>query len=259
MKIEIPNWDKYNPRNDAKRWSWFRFENDFFDDESLCDLTGTQKLLLVYLFTRRNKAATLIFSINPRHAAQRTDISPEDIVIAIEAIASAKIIRIHPDDPNVSVRGRTDPYAGERMCTLRTDVTDVTDVTDETNVTNETDDPLNSDLAADLALASQWLTYAREVTPSIRVNLQNWAGAVRLLRERDGVSRLSLAEMLEFVRGDDFWRDKALSLEGLRKPGRNGLRKFENIRNRMGQEPKRESDDDWVARKERELAEGRLT
>lgn len=97
---------------------------------------------------------------------------------------------------------------------------------------------------ADLDLATHWLEYAKGVTPSLRANVAKWADTVRLLRERDGVPLEEVEQMLLFVREDDFWRDKALSLEGLRKLGRNGLRKFENIRAAM-QRSRPEGDIDW--------------
>jgi hypothetical protein len=253
MRIEIPSWDKYNPRNDAKKWSWFRFENDFFDDESLCDLSGLQRLLLVYLFTRRNKAATLIFTFNPRHAAQRVDASPEEVIAAAQAIAKAGIIRIHPDpqepETYADVRERTDTYVDERIRTLRTDGR--TDDTDDTDDTRQVEDP---ETYADRELAEKWADYAKSVTPSLKVNIAKWTDAVRLLRTRDKLPRVELARMLEFVQGDDFWKDKALSIEGLRKEGRNGLRKFENIRNRMRETPGSVMDDwdEWAAKMEAE-------
>ncbi len=49
MKIEIVNWDKYNPRNDVKHPTWFRFQNNFWMDPAIYPLSPEGKLVWVIL------------------------------------------------------------------------------------------------------------------------------------------------------------------------------------------------------------------
>lgn len=55
IKIEITNWKKYNPRHDRKNYSWFRFQNDFFHDQYVFDLTDNQKLLWIFILCEASK------------------------------------------------------------------------------------------------------------------------------------------------------------------------------------------------------------
>jgi hypothetical protein len=123
------SWEKHNPRNDAKAWSWFRFQNDFFDDPDVFDLPGCQKLLLIYLFTRRNKGAKPVFPVKIKHAARCSSCTEDEIREGLAALVALGKIIVHDGvrertDPNVDVRERTDPFP--------TDVRTVRDGTDET-------------------------------------------------------------------------------------------------------------------------------
>lgn len=112
--------------------------------------------------------------------------------------------------------------------------------------------------ATDMEIAERWRAWALEQMPSLRANLANWADTVRKLREIDKVSSDELERIFQFVRTDDFWRKNAISLDGLRNPGRGGLRKFETIRLQMRETPGKLDDwDEWIAKVDREQAEGR--
>lgn len=98
---------------------------------------------------------------------------------------------------------------------------------DKTRQSSRERDPL------DLALAQRWADYAKTESKTARPNIDEWTDAVRLLRS-DGFTHADLDEMLAFARADDeFWRDKATSLSGLRRRSKNGLLKAENLRNSM--------------------------
>jgi hypothetical protein len=84
-----------------------------------------------------------------------------------------------------------------------------------------------------MELARDWAEYGTYEMPSLRVNLEAWANELRLIEENDKFSMETLRAMLEFVVKDSFWKPNALSVMGLRKEGKNGMRKLENIKNAM--------------------------
>lgn len=127
--VELLSWARYNPRNDAKKWSWFRFQNDFFEDDDVFDLTAHQKLLLIYLFTRRSKAALDVFSVKTRHVSRYLDCSEAEILEGLAALVGLGKIKLNDDvrertDPYADVRERTDPYPTDGQTDVRTNEQD---------------------------------------------------------------------------------------------------------------------------------------
>jgi hypothetical protein len=118
LHVEIVSWNKYNPRADAKKWSWFRFQNDFFDDEDLCDLSAAHLLVFVYLCCYRAKTLSPVFEVKVRHCALKARTSIEDAERAILTLVERGLIVLHAQpsqevpertDPNADVRERTEP------------------------------------------------------------------------------------------------------------------------------------------------------
>lgn len=139
--VEICNWDKYNPRSDAKNWSWFRFQVDFFDDEDLDDLPGSHLLVFIYLCCKRAKSPDRIVELKPRHCAKKARTTVADVELALRSLADLGLVKIHTDT-NADVRERTDTNATgpdtnadvrERPNPFPTDVT----LRNDTDVTNE--------------------------------------------------------------------------------------------------------------------------
>lgn len=132
MKVEIINWDKYNPRNDAKAWSWFRMQNDFLEDPDFDDLLAADLLVFVFLCSCRSKAAKPIFKVSLKQAAERARCSTADVEHALRIFEAQGKIKVHERQTYVNVRERT----------LTPKVTCPTDVRtygrDDTDVTNDT-------------------------------------------------------------------------------------------------------------------------
>ncbi len=55
FSITIPNWQEYNARNDRANYSWFRFQNDFFQNQKLFGLTDSQWILFLILICEVSK------------------------------------------------------------------------------------------------------------------------------------------------------------------------------------------------------------
>jgi len=86
----------------------------------------------------------------------------------------------------------------------------------------------------DLEIARSWKDYRNSTLPWYgRWNEEAQANASRLIRETNGLNKEQMLELLEFVKGDDFWKDKATSLVGLRSVSKNGEQKIVNVLNSM--------------------------
>ncbi len=255
MKIEIVNWDKYNPRTDAKAWSWFRMQNSFFDDPDLFDLGVVELISFVYLCCERSKSGEdPAFKINPRQMAQKCRCKEKDVRHAIDALEAIGRVVVHErrPDPNVHVRPRTDPdvHVPMRPDPRATNVTNVTNETDGTNTTAKQPGPrviartrngralTLAHSEADLAVGRAWLAFALTEMPW-KADDPSWtperfAEHLSALRRATGVSEEGLALLLAFVAKDEFWRKNACSPAGLlKKSARNGERKIDNILVRM--------------------------
>ena len=143
MKIEIVNWDKYNPRSEAKAWSWFRLENDFFDDDDLFDLSASQVLVFLFCCCRRSKAGSSVFKLNPGQAAQKTRTTTDDVLSTLALLVERVKVQIH--EPHVRPRTSTHASVRENTDPSPTNVrTYERNETDGTNETNGSRDPSGS-------------------------------------------------------------------------------------------------------------------
>lgn len=69
LKITVNNWNKFNPRSDVKKPSWFRLEHDIFDMPEFTNFSGSELLAWVYILamaSRENKNG--VVTIFPAHA-----------------------------------------------------------------------------------------------------------------------------------------------------------------------------------------------
>lgn len=58
IEIEIVNWKKYNERGDRTNYTWFRFQNSFFQDQHIWGLNDGHKLLYLFLLCIASKSSS---------------------------------------------------------------------------------------------------------------------------------------------------------------------------------------------------------
>src|SRR5688500_12282464 len=75
MKVKLTRWEKMNARKDVERASWFKFYNDFFEDDDFWPLTSDQKLIWIYVLMLRNKANRDAFNVEPDSVAEKLRVS----------------------------------------------------------------------------------------------------------------------------------------------------------------------------------------
>ena len=100
-------------------------------------------------------------------------------------------------------------------------------------------------LPSDRAVAEDWLAFALEQMPwgakNASWNVEAFAAAIGKCRQTLGMLDTGMAEVLGYIRTDDFWRKVAVSPAGLlERRGKSGLRKIDNIllRIRESEQPK---------------------
>lgn len=257
MIICISSWEKYNPRKrgDTKSSSWFRCQNSFVTDPDFFDYSNDQKMIWIYLLAEASAKMSAEIKINPSLVASVLRIDTPLVIETIEAFQNSGFLTFSADPRRTSSEHAADPQRTRGATYERTN--------ERTN--NKRAKALSGQNPfepkwepCDLHLATRWLEHAKSITPHIKADLHKWADAVRLIREQDKLTLDEVTKLFEWVKDDEFWSRNALSPQAVRGRSKNGLKKIENILARMQENQKAESDDEWVARKERELAEGKI-
>jgi hypothetical protein len=99
--VSIPSWDKYNPRSDRTNYSWFRFENRFFHDQTVFKLGANSKLLVVFVFCEISANAGKPTELNFDYISALLNIRKSQIVkMLVELKVSGLILFDDADLPS---------------------------------------------------------------------------------------------------------------------------------------------------------------
>lgn len=124
VEFEIKNWAKFNPRSDKANYSWFRFENSFFQDQAIFGLTDSQCKILIFCFCEVSKKAGKRVGLKTEYVSAMLGHKESNIIKDFEVLFKGGLL--------TSI-GRPE---GDFV-----PATYVTNDTYETNVTNEHDGP----------------------------------------------------------------------------------------------------------------------
>lgn len=243
MKLTVVNWEKFNPRKDLKRPSWFRFENEFFVDPDFFDLDNGSKLVWIYLLceaSRRNREGKI--DINVGLAASILKLEQTHVSETIKILIEMSVIRPgHEHDPaairtssdeNVPLRDETKRNETRRDETGRDDneTRRGSGGIDSGESTRSPPKPVDqkSDSekkykfdAWDETTAVLMRDAFLEVNPDAKIakkaNIHQWANEFRLMRERDKIDAETIEKVLDWVFKDEFWRVTLKTPGGLRK------------------------------------------
>lgn len=99
--IEIKNWDKYNPRSDAKSTSWFRMSNDFFNDPDFYGQPLVVRLTWIYILCVASKKMSGVVKVNTQQIADSisftgTKFIELEVYMAIQSISHIESIEDGP-------------------------------------------------------------------------------------------------------------------------------------------------------------------
>lgn len=98
--ISLPNWSKFNPRSDRSNYSWFRFENKFFQDQKIFGLTDTQKCLYLFILCLASQENKSDFELDSEFASMFLRSNKDDIIKNLMIIESRGLMtaRCRRDD-----------------------------------------------------------------------------------------------------------------------------------------------------------------
>jgi hypothetical protein len=120
IDLEIVNFDKYNPRGDVKKHSWFRFENALLESADFYSFTGEEIKAFLYLLSQASRKRTGKIRVIPDHAMRACMIKPKDLHAAIAKLEALQVVHVHGTstsrarDAHVALRtdGRTNDTDG---------------------------------------------------------------------------------------------------------------------------------------------------
>lgn len=118
IEIEILNWEKYNPRGDVKKPSWFRFENSLIDDPQYFKWSAEELKALIYILSMASRKNSSRVSLYLEHADDVCNISEVTIRNVLQKMvlkqtltvlkdSRAESARVHVQDPHATGRDGT--------------------------------------------------------------------------------------------------------------------------------------------------------
>lgn len=90
--IKVVNWEKYNPRSDAKKPSWFRLNNNFLSDFVIYSFNLNQKLYWIALLSQISEKNNSNFRLSFTYLKTLTKISAKKQSQAIEIFKKHNLI-----------------------------------------------------------------------------------------------------------------------------------------------------------------------
>ena len=94
MKIKINNWEKYNPRKDVKRPSWFPLSIDWVLDPTFYSFTHCERLAWIYLLSTAKKESNPEISVNFDHAVKAANIPENELKSSIEKLKVLGVVTV---------------------------------------------------------------------------------------------------------------------------------------------------------------------
>lgn len=93
IEVELPQWEKWNPRKDLKTSHWFRLQNTIFDDHQFFDFEHSEILFFIYLMSLASKKQTAKVQINVNHAVRIGRFSKEVILSSLDKLEQLQCVR----------------------------------------------------------------------------------------------------------------------------------------------------------------------
>lgn len=107
IKVQVKNWDKFNPRSDVKSSVWYRQQNDFFNDPTFYKTSPETRLIYIYILCcASKKMAAGIAKINLEMVADQTLIDIQKVQKAIKNLEKLELISLLEGD-EISTRSDT--------------------------------------------------------------------------------------------------------------------------------------------------------
>jgi len=113
MKIEIINWDKYNPRKDLKSMSWFRLESNIAVDPKLHSLTVEGRWLWVCLLSIAAQQMAASFDVDISYLSRISGVKEKSIKAELKKLEGKQLVHVSVRNMNESVRATNENVPNE--------------------------------------------------------------------------------------------------------------------------------------------------
>jgi hypothetical protein len=107
VSLKINNWDKYNPRKDIKRPSWFAMDNEILQDDIVWSLSDAEFRAWIHILCTASKSSSDTITVNFSKAKSFSRIDPKVFAHLIGKLEKHNLIQVFADDTNASVRARS--------------------------------------------------------------------------------------------------------------------------------------------------------
>jgi len=98
VKIIINNFEKHNPPTSKGRCWWFKFANDFFDDDKISLLNSIEKLVWVFFICRASKGTPRgTFLLSRKLIRTHVPEAEKDLIRTLKKFKSLQIVTIKSD------------------------------------------------------------------------------------------------------------------------------------------------------------------
>jgi len=114
VEIEVINWEKYNPRTDRKKSSWFRLENGIAAEPKFFGLSAAQKFIAICLFAEASKKCGATASVNIDWLADQLKVKAQEIHKTIQHLVSSGVVKVSSGVALVSSGCPTNERTNER-------------------------------------------------------------------------------------------------------------------------------------------------
>lgn len=119
MKIEIVNWEKYNPRHDVKHTTWFRLQNTWWMDSAITPLDSDGKVIWLVLLSFASQRSCGVYDLDMTFVSTVTGVPEDKLLVVLNKLKDSGNIKI------ATLRGRyprrTQTLRGRHATDGRTD------------------------------------------------------------------------------------------------------------------------------------------
>lgn len=98
MRVEILNWDRFQPRKDVKAPSWFRLSHSLFEDHEFYDFTHTEIVAWIYILSLASKKSSATVAINQQHVERVGRLKWKEFHVALEKLQFIQCILVEYTD-----------------------------------------------------------------------------------------------------------------------------------------------------------------
>lgn len=92
LKVDILSWEKFNPRQDRTNFTWFRFQNNFFENHALFDLNDADRVIFLFLLCTASKKGISEVEINVRFISALLKKTEHEIRQSLQSLAKSGVI-----------------------------------------------------------------------------------------------------------------------------------------------------------------------